>query len=125
MKINAVGVASKNLKETIKFYTILGLEFPEYKEGEKHIESVNNTCAKLMFDDVNFVKEMIGKFPVPSNHSNFAIQYDTPAELNKVVKELEKQNFKIVKAPWDAFWGQRYAIVSDPDGYLVDLYSYL
>ena len=25
--------------------------------------------------------------------------------------------------PWDAFWGARYAIVEDPDGYLVGLKS--
>ena len=27
------------------------------------------------------------------------------------------------KEPWDAFWGQRYAIVHDPDGNAVDLFS--
>jgi uncharacterized glyoxalase superfamily protein PhnB len=26
------------------------------------------------------------------------------------------------KAPWDAFWGQRYATVEDPDGNPVDLF---
>jgi uncharacterized glyoxalase superfamily protein PhnB len=24
--------------------------------------------------------------------------------------------------PWDAFWGQRYAVVHDPDGNGVDLF---
>ena len=27
------------------------------------------------------------------------------------------------KEPWDAFWGQRYAQVADPDGTIVDLYA--
>lgn len=27
------------------------------------------------------------------------------------------------RAPWDAFWGQRYAQVCDPDGNLVDLFA--
>jgi uncharacterized glyoxalase superfamily protein PhnB len=26
-------------------------------------------------------------------------------------------------APWDAFWGQRYAVVADPDGNHVDLFA--
>ena len=26
------------------------------------------------------------------------------------------------KAPWDAPWGQRYALVRDPDGNAVDLF---
>ena len=25
--------------------------------------------------------------------------------------------------PWDAFWGQRYAIVTDPDGNHVELFA--
>jgi uncharacterized glyoxalase superfamily protein PhnB len=28
-----------------------------------------------------------------------------------------------VKEPWDAFWGQRYAAVGDPDGNLIDLFA--
>jgi uncharacterized glyoxalase superfamily protein PhnB len=27
------------------------------------------------------------------------------------------------KEPWDAFWGQRYATVLDPDGNSVDLFA--
>jgi uncharacterized glyoxalase superfamily protein PhnB len=26
-------------------------------------------------------------------------------------------------APWDAFWGQRYAIVLDPDGNHIELFA--
>lgn len=27
------------------------------------------------------------------------------------------------KEPWDAFWGQRYAIVNDPDGNHISLFA--
>jgi len=27
-----------------------------------------------------------------------------------------------VKEPWDAFWGQRYALVEDPDGAHVSIF---
>jgi len=27
------------------------------------------------------------------------------------------------RKPWDAFWGQRYAQLPDPDGVPVDLYA--
>jgi len=29
------------------------------------------------------------------------------------------------KEPWDAFWGQRYAQVKDPDGTVIDLFATL
>jgi uncharacterized glyoxalase superfamily protein PhnB len=31
--------------------------------------------------------------------------------------------FSGTNEPWDAFWGQRYARVSDPDGSKVDLFA--
>ncbi|HZD98061.1 MAG TPA: VOC family protein, partial [Micromonosporaceae bacterium] len=27
------------------------------------------------------------------------------------------------KEPWDAFWGQRYSMISDPDGNSVELFA--
>mgnify|MGYP000716393442 CR=1 FL=1 len=126
MKLNAVGVSSKHLKRTLAFYKILRFEFPDLKEKDQHIESINNkSSTKLMIDKVELVKEIMGENPKPGNHSSFAVQYDSPHEIDEVVNRLRKENFKVVKEPWDAFWGQRYAIVEDPDGYKIDLYAYL
>ena len=36
---------------------------------------------------------------------------------------LTDAGFKAVKEPWEAFWGQRYAAVADPDGNQVDLFA--
>lgn len=30
-----------------------------------------------------------------------------------------------VKEPWDAFWGQRYCSVMDPDGNQIDIFANL
>ena len=35
------------------------------------------------------------------------------------------EGFDGEKEPWDAFWGQRYAQLRDPDGVPVDLYAAL
>ena len=48
---------------------------------------------------------------------------DTPAEVDRVAATVAQAGFTLVKDPWDAFWGQRYAIVADPDGYQVDLFA--
>ena len=61
----------------------------------------------------------------PGNHSAFAVLYESPEELNKTAKAISEVGFKVVKEPWDAFWGQRYAVVEDPDGYRVDLFARL
>ena len=78
-----------------------------------------------MIDSQAVIREIIEEDPKPGNHSMFAIQYDSPGEIDQVCKSIAEAGFEIAKEPWDAFWGQRYAIVQDPDGYKVDLYAYL
>ena len=37
--------------------------------------------------------------------------------------ELVNNGARPHKEPWDAFWGQRYAQIHDPDGNVVDLFA--
>jgi uncharacterized glyoxalase superfamily protein PhnB len=126
MRIDAVGISSSNLKETAKFYSLLGFEFPKFKADEDHLEPVTAPGGtRLMIDSVSMMKSILGEPPKPGNHSSFAILYDTPAEVDAAAKKVEEAGYTVVTAPWDAFWGQRYAIVQDPDGYKVDLFAAL
>lgn len=59
-----------------------------------------------MIDAKSVVKEIIGEDPQPGNHSSFAIEYDTPDEVNHMVDRLMQAHFTIVREPWDVFWGQ-------------------
>ena len=124
MKLDAVGVTSSNLKRTVDFYTLLGFQFSDYKADDQHLEPITpDGSARLMIDAKNIVKDIIGENPIPGNHSSFAIRYNSADEINEVVEKVISAGFKVVKKPWDAFWGQRYAIIEDPDGYKVDLYA--
>jgi uncharacterized glyoxalase superfamily protein PhnB len=78
-----------------------------------------------MIDTKKMMTEMLGSPPKPGNHGSFAIQYDSPGEIDGVAKKVKEGGFKLIKEPWDAFWGQRYAVVQDPDGYQIDLYAQL
>jgi catechol 2,3-dioxygenase-like lactoylglutathione lyase family enzyme len=124
MKLNAVGVASSNITKTLEFYKLLGFEFGEPMDD--HYESLaTSSSAKLMIDGKETIKDIIGEDPKPGNHSQFAIQYNSPQEVNNAASQIQQAGFVVTKEPWDAFWGQRYAVVEDPDGYKVDLYAEL
>ena len=126
MKVDAVGVASSNLEKTIEFYELLGFVFPERKGDEQHIEALApKGGARLMIDSVDLVKTLVGEDPKPSNHSSFEVICSDPEEVDTVVGKVKAAGFTVVKEPWDAFWGQRYAVVSDPDGYMVDVFANL
>jgi catechol 2,3-dioxygenase-like lactoylglutathione lyase family enzyme len=126
MKLNAIGVTASDLQKTVDFYKLLGFQFPEFKPDEQHLEPLpTEGSARLMIDALELTKSLIGEDPKPSNHSAFALEYDSAVEVNEVAAKVKEAGFKVDKEPWDAFWGQRYAVIEDPDGYKVDLYAAL
>jgi catechol 2,3-dioxygenase-like lactoylglutathione lyase family enzyme len=126
MKLNAIGVTSSNLTKTVEFYKLIGFRFPEFKADEQHAETLPEVGApKLMIDTKELITSILGEEPFPANHSTFAVEFENAGEVDKIADELFNAGFKVEKTPWDAFWGQRYCIVEDPDGYKVDLYAEL
>lgn len=120
MKSIKVGVSSSDMGRAVEFYKILGFEFPELDEN--HIESKTFNGFILMIDSKSMIKDNIGTEPIPSNHSSFAIELETKDKIDEIVTELKVKGFLVLKEPWDAFWNQRYSIIQDPDGYLIDLF---
>lgn len=126
MRIDAVGVASSNMAKTAEFYALLGFQFPEFKADEDHLEpETPEGGVRLMIDSDKLLKEILGQAPKPGNHSTFAIKYDSPAEVDAAAARVQAAGHKLMTEPWDAAWGQRYAIVEDPHGYKVDLFAAL
>lgn len=122
--IDAVAVSTSDMGRTLAFYRCLGFQFPEPKPDDQHIEA--NTApgaVRLMIDTDALMAQLTGEAPRPSNHSGFALLCETPAEVDAAARAVSEAGFDVVTAPWDAFWGQRYATVQDPDGYRVDLFA--
>jgi uncharacterized glyoxalase superfamily protein PhnB len=126
MKIDAISVTSRELATTAKFYSLLGFVFPAFKQDVGHLEPTTPSGeVRLMIDDRALMESITGKPPVPPTHSSFAMKCASPPEVDAAVTQIRAAGFDVVKEPWDAFWGQRYAIVADPDGYMIDLFAAL
>ena len=52
-----------------------------------------------------------------------AFRCKSPQDVDRVYGELLEAGGSAHKEPWDAFWGQRYAQLKDPDGTVIDLYA--
>ena len=126
MKIDAVSVTSGDLTRSVAFYRLLGFTFPDFAPDAKHLEPVTPEGeVRLMIDDKGLIESILGVAPKPPNHSSFALKCASPGEVDAAVAGVRGAGFKVVKEPWDAFWGQRYAIVADPEGYMVDLFAWM
>ncbi len=123
LKLDAVAVSAKDMKTSVEFYKLLGFAFGEW-DSEDHVEPITkNGDVRLMIDSAELMMKLNGEAPTPPNHSAFAMLCASPAEVDEVYSQITGAGFVGTTEPWDAFWGQRYATVSDPDGYKIDIFA--
>ena len=125
IKLDAIAVASSDFPASVLFYELLGFRFETFRPSDKHIEAITAAGdVRLMIDDKAMLAATTGVVPMPSSHSAFAMKCGNAADVDAVVEAIAAAGHRIVKSPWDAFWGQRYAIVADPEGYMIDLFAW-
>jgi uncharacterized glyoxalase superfamily protein PhnB len=121
--LNAVGIVAANVADTLRFYGLLGADFGD-AAGDGHVEATMPNGMRLMVDS----EEIIRSFDAGWQRTNgiqlsLAFECASPAEVDEVYGKVVAAGFHGHKEPWDAFWGQRYAQLRDPDGVPVDLFA--
>ena len=118
------GVVVSDMARSAAFYRRLGLDFPEGSENEGHVEAQLPGGMRYGLDTEDVVKSFDAGWERPGGHvSGGAFRCESPEEVDRVFAELVDAGGIAHKEPWDAFWGQRYAQVKDPDGTVLDLYA--
>lgn len=127
MPLDAIGVVVEDLDRAREFYRHLGLEIAADPEGHGHAEVELAGGIRLMFDTVATMHEFDKEWArgTGSPTATFAFSFDSPAEVGAKYEELLAAGATSHKEPWDAFWGQHYAVVRDPDGNELALYAAL
>lgn len=115
------------MPRALAFYRKLGLEFPDGAENEDHVEAELPGGVRYMLDLESVIKTFDPEWSRPSggDATAGAFRCDSPEEVDRVYAELLAAGGSAHKEPWDAFWGQRYAQLKDPDGTVIDLFAAL
>lgn len=122
-RLDAIGIVVSDLEKSISFYRMLGAPFPD-AGGEDHVEAVLPSGLRLMLDTEEVVKSFDKDWKRPVGQSiGLAFLCESSADVDVVYGDLIRAGNKGKLEPWDAFWGQRYAQVYDPDGHAVDLFA--
>ena len=123
--LNATGIVVSEMERSIRFYRLLGLDVPE-TPGEGHVDTVLPNGVRFMLDTEDVVKSFRPDWTrAAGNQLSLAFECASPAQVNELYARVVEAGFHGEKEPWDAFWGQRYAQLADPDGVPVDLYAAL
>lgn len=122
-KLDMIGIVCSDMRASVAFYRRLGLEFPKDPGSEPYIE-VDFGCLRVSLNDLEMVKGIEPDWQPPTGaRMGLAFLCGSPAEVDSTFRELVASGAPSHKEPWDAFWGQRYAQVMDPDGNVVDLFA--
>lgn len=126
VSLDALGIVVHDLGESLRFYRTLGLPLPEVDLSEPHVEFVLPNGLRLMWDTVELIKGIDPSWVEPvGQRTAMAFLCGSPGEVDATFASLVGAGFKGKAEPFDAFWGQRYATVLDPDGNGVDLFAAL
>jgi catechol 2,3-dioxygenase-like lactoylglutathione lyase family enzyme len=123
--LNAIGIVVADMARSIRFYRLLGLDVPELPD-EGHVQTFLPNGVRFMLDSEEVVRSFRPDWTrAAGNQVGLALECASPAEVDELYATMVADGFAGEKEPWDAFWGQRYAQLADPDGVPVDLYSSL
>ena len=124
-ELNAIGIVTSDMERSIRFYRLLGLDLPE-TPGEGHVDTLLPNGVRLMLDTEDVIRSFRPEWTRETgNQVALALECASPAEVDETYRRAVDAGFEGEKEPWDAFWGQHYAQLRDPDGVGVDLYAAL
>ncbi len=128
LALGQINIVVRDMRTSLAFYRLLGLSIDEIPIAEwapHHASSVTSNGVQVEFDSLAFAKQWnpgldetkLGIAALPFFH------VATREEVDRVHARVTAAGYRSQKAPEDAFWGARYAILEDPDGNAVGIMS--
>jgi len=124
-RFDVIGVVVSDMSLSLAFYRRLGLDIPADADAAPHVEHVLPGGIRLAWDTEDTIRSFDTAWTAPAGGHRLGLAFacDSPSDVNATYALLVSEGIKGHLEPWDAFWGQRYASVLDPDGNVVDLFA--
>ena len=128
IRLDQVNLVVRDVEASRAFYARLGLDFGDERDP---VWSAHHVSAR--HGDEHATRRRPGQHDLRSRSGTRAgpggsgavlgFKVDTRAEVDALVAALAAEGVPVQQDPYDAFWGARYAVVSDPDGNAVGIMS--
>jgi catechol 2,3-dioxygenase-like lactoylglutathione lyase family enzyme len=122
-----IGIVVSDMAKSLAFYRRLDLDIPAEADSEPHVDVTLAGGLRLAWDTVGTIQSFDPEWSPPAGGPPVGLAFlcADPAEVDSTYAALVDAGYHGHKEPWDAFWGQRYAIVHDPDRNSVELFARL
>jgi catechol 2,3-dioxygenase-like lactoylglutathione lyase family enzyme len=124
-RFDVIGVVVADMATALAFYRRLGLDIPADADSAPHVEVELPGGLRLAWDTQETIRSFDASWTAPTGGHRVGLAFacDDPADVDATYRALVESGSAGHLEPWDAFWGQRYAIVLDPDGNHVELFA--
>ncbi|WP_285550154.1 VOC family protein [Streptomyces lavendulae] len=124
-RLDMIGLVVSDMAASLAFYRRLGLDVPAGADDQPHVEAVLPGGVRIGWDTEETVRSFDPSWTPQrgGQRRELAFLCESPAEVDTLYAELTGAGYEGHLKPWDAFWGQRYAMVLDPDGCGVSLFA--
>lgn len=125
---DVISIFVADMARSLAFYRSLGLDIPADADAQPHVDHELPSGFSLMWDTHETVQAYDPAFSpgadtADSGNLELAFHCADPNAVDKLYAEVTDAGYTGHLAPFDAFWGQRYAVLVDPDGNKVALYA--
>lgn len=124
--LDLIGIIVRDMPAALAFYRHLGWDIPADMDTEGHVEYKLPNGLRVAWDTYDVIRSFEPDWQPPTGGGHrigMAFLCASPAEVDAAYARLTGAGYHGHKAPFDAFWGQRYAQIADPDGNVIDLFA--
>lgn len=124
-RLDVIGLVTADMAASLAFYRLLGLDVPAGAESAPHVELALPGGLRVLWDTEDVVRSFDPEWSRPAGGDRVALAFRCADadEVDAVYEAVTAAGHRGHLKPWDAVWGQRYAVVLDPDGAAVSLYA--
>ncbi|MEU9999105.1 VOC family protein [Streptomyces sp. NPDC050848] len=124
-RLDVIGLVVSDMAASLAFYRRLGLDVPAEADGRPHVEAALPGGMRIAWDTEEVVRSFDPGWSRPEGGDRIGLAFlcDSPREVDATYEALVAAGYQGHLKPWDAVWGQRYAVVLDPDGCGVSLFA--
>jgi uncharacterized glyoxalase superfamily protein PhnB len=120
-RFNQVNIVARDWQATLAFYRLVGLDLDGGAEwppasGAMHANaSTHAGVTTIEFDNPPMLRIWASEQAAEIT-AVLGFAFDSAAEVDAACDRVAAAGHRVLRAPYDAFWGARYAIVQDPSG---------